>query len=325
VHSTHDEVDLRLQVVRRSTGAEGVAVLELRDPSGADLPAWSPGAHVDLDLPGGMVRQYSLCGDPHDRSVWQVGVLREPAGRGGSAYVHDEVAEGTEIAVRGPRNNFELAPSPRYVFIAGGIGITPILPMAAAAEEAGAEWEFHYGGRSRTSMAFLDALDALEARTGHGPRVTLHPQDEVGLIDLPKILGTPRPDTLVYCCGPEPLLKAVEAVCADWPAGALHVERFSPKEQGERVLSGDFEVELTLSGQTLTVPPDKSILEVVEEAGIPVLSSCQEGTCGTCETPVLQGEVDHRDSLLSPDEQAANDTMFICVSRAACPKLVLEL
>jgi ferredoxin-NADP reductase len=325
VHSTHDEVDLRLQVHRRSTGAEGVAVLELRDPSGADLPAWSPGAHVDLNLPGGMVRQYSLCGDPHDRSVWQVGVLREPAGRGGSAYVHDEVAEGTEIGVRGPRNNFELAPSPRYVFIAGGIGITPILPMAAAAEEAGAEWEFHYGGRTRTSMAFLDALDALEARTGHGLRVTLHPQDEVGLIDLQKILGTPRPDTLVYCCGPEPLLKAVEAVCAEWPAGALHVERFSPKEQGDRVLSGDFEVELTLSGQTLTVPPDKSILEVVEEAGIPVLSSCQEGTCGTCETPVLEGEVDHRDSLLSPDEQAANDTMFICVSRAACPKLVLEL
>jgi ferredoxin-NADP reductase len=325
VHSTHDEVDLRLRVVRRSTGAEGVAVLELRDPSGADLPAWSPGAHVDLNLPGGMVRQYSLCGDPHDRSVWQIGVLREPEGRGGSAYVHDEVAEGAEVDVRGPRNNFELAPSPRYVFIAGGIGITPILPMAAAADEAGAEWEFHYGGRTRTSMAFLDALETLEAATGHGLRVTLHPQDEVGLIDLARILGTPRPDTKVYCCGPEPLLEAVEAACAGWPAGSLHVERFSPKEQGERVLSGDFEVELTLSGQTLTVPPDKSILEVVEEAGIPVLSSCQEGTCGTCETPVLEGQVDHRDSLLSPEEQAANDTMFICVSRAACPKLVLEL
>ncbi|MCU1605433.1 MAG: phthalate 4,5-dioxygenase reductase subunit [Modestobacter sp.] len=325
MHSTHDEVDLRLRIDRRRTGAEGVAVLELRDPSGADLPAWSPGAHVDLNLPGGMVRQYSLCGDPHDRSVWQIGVLREPAGRGGSAYVHDEVAEGAEIDVRGPRNNFELAPSPHYVFIAGGIGITPILPMAAAAEEAGAEWEFHYGGRTRTSMAFLEALDALEAATGHGLRITLHPQDEVGLIDLPKILGTPRPDTLVYCCGPEPLLTAVEAVCADWPPGSLHVERFSPREQGDRVLSGDFEVELALSGRTLTVPPDRSVLQVVEEAGIAVLSSCQEGTCGTCETPVLSGQVDHRDSLLSPDEQAANDTMFICVSRAACPKLVLEL
>jgi ferredoxin-NADP reductase len=327
VHSTHDEVDLRLVVARRTTGAEGVAVLELRDPSGAELPAWSPGAHVDLKLPGGLVRQYSLCGDPHDRTVWQIGILREPEGRGGSAYVHDEVVEGAEIEVRGPRNNFELAPSPKYVFIAGGIGITPILPMAATAEEAGAEWEFHYGGRTRTSMAFLDTLDALEAATGHGLRVTLHPQDEVGLIDLDRILGAPSPDTKVYCCGPEPLLKAVEerVAAAGWPAGSLHVERFSPKEQGERVLSGSFEVELTLSGLTVTVPPEKSILEAVEEAGVPVLSSCQEGTCGTCETPVLEGEVDHRDSLLTPEEQAVNDTMFICVSRAACPKLVLEL
>ena len=325
MHSTHDEVDLRLQVARRTTGAEGVVVLELRDPTGADLPAWSPGAHVDLLLPGGLTRQYSLCGDPHDRAVWQIGVLREPAGRGGSALVHDQVQEGAEIDVRGPRNHFELVPAARYVFIAGGIGITPILPMAAAAEEAGATWEFHYGGRTRTSMAFLEALEALEQKTGHGLRVTLHPQDEVGLIDLDRVLGTPQPDTVVYCCGPEPLLAAVEQRCADWPPGALHVERFAPKEQGERVLSGDFDVELTLSGTTLTVPPDKSILQVVEEAGIPVLSSCQEGTCGTCETGVLEGTVDHRDSLLTPEEQAANDTMFICVSRAACPKLVLEL
>ncbi|MPQ98837.1 2Fe-2S iron-sulfur cluster binding domain-containing protein [Modestobacter sp. I12A-02628] len=320
MHSTHDEVDLRLRVARRTTGAEGVAVLELRDPSGADLPGWAPGAHVDLLLPGGLTRQYSLCGDPADRSSWQLGVLREPAGRGGSAYVHDELLEGTEVDVRGPRNNFPLVPSPRYVFIAGGIGITPIIPMAAAAEQAGAEWEFHYGGRSRTSMAFLDALDA-----AHGDRVTLHPQDEVGLIDLDRLLGTPRPDTLVYCCGPEPLLTAVEQRCAAWPAGSLHVERFSPKDVGEPVLTGAFEVELATSGRTLTVGPDTSILEAVEEAGVPVLSSCQEGTCGTCETTVLEGVVDHRDSLLTPEEQAANDTMFICVSRSAGGRLVLEL
>jgi ferredoxin-NADP reductase len=320
VHSTHDEVDLRLRVARRTTGAEGVAVLELRDPSGADLPAWAPGAHVDLKLPGGGVRQYSLCSDPADRSTWQIGVLREPAGRGGSAWVHDELLEGMDVDVRGPRNNFPLVASPRYVFIAGGIGITPIMPMAAAAERAGAAWEFHYGGRSRTSMAFVETLDA-----AHGPRVSLHPQDEVGLIDLDRILGTPQPDTLVYCCGPEPLLRAVEQACADWPAGTLHVERFAPKDVGEPVLTGAFEVELATSGQTLTVPPDKSILQVVEEAGIAVLSSCQEGTCGTCETAVLEGSVDHRDSLLTPEEQAANDTMFICVSRAAGPRLVLEL
>jgi ferredoxin len=169
-------------------------------------------------------------------------------------------------------------------------------------------------------MAFLDTLEA-----AHGPRVQLHPQDEVGLIDLDRILGIPQPDTLVYCCGPEPLLVAVEKRCADWPPGTLHVERFAAKDVGEPVLTGAFEVELATSGATLTVPPDKSILQVVEEAGVAVLSSCQEGTCGTCETTVLEGTVDHRDSLLSPEEQAANDTMFICVSRAACPKLVLEL
>jgi ferredoxin-NADP reductase len=314
-----EEMDLRLRVDRRVPGAEGVVVLDLRDPGGADLPAWEPGAHVDLRLPGGLTRQYSLCGDPADRGTWRIGVLREPESRGGSLHVHEELHEGTEVDVRGPRNHFPLVPSPRYLFIAGGIGITPILPMIDAASTAGARWELHYGGRSRRSMAFLESLERV---SGH---LTLHPQDEVGLIDLDALLGTPRPDTLVYCCGPEPLLVAVEQRCAAWPSGTLHLERFAPKDVGEPVLTGAFEVELALSGRTLTVPPDKSILQVVEEAGVSVLSSCQEGTCGTCETTVLAGEVDHRDSLLTPDEQAANDTMFICVSRAACPKLVVEL
>jgi ferredoxin-NADP reductase len=320
VHATHNEVDLRLRVDTRTTGAEGVVVLDLRDPSGAELPAWAAGAHVDLVLPEGLTRQYSLCGDPDDRSVWRIAVLREPESRGGSRHVHESLLEGSEVHVRGPRSNFPLVESRRYVFIAGGIGITPILPMTTAAEAAGANWELHYGGRSRRSMAFVEALD--EAA---GNRVTLYPQDEVGLIDLPKILGSPRPDTLVYACGPEPLLEAVDQHSAAWAEGSLHVERFSPKDLGEPVLSESFEVELAASGLTLTVPPDKSILEIVEEAGIFVDSACQEGTCGTCETPVLRGEVDHRDSLLTRAEQAANETMFICVSRAACPKLVLEL
>jgi ferredoxin-NADP reductase len=320
VHSTSDEVDLTLRVDARTTGAEGVVVLDLCDPAGADLPAWAPGAHVDLRLPDGLTRQYSLCGDPADRSRWRIAVLREPESRGGSAHVHDALLEGAVVEVRGPRNHFPLVPAPRYVFVAGGIGITPILPMIDAADAAGAEWELHYGGRSRRSMAFLQSLE--EAT---GQRVTLHPQDEVGLIDLESLLGTPRPGTLVYCCGPEPLLVAVEQRCAAWPEGSLHVERFAPKDVGEPVLTGAFEVELALSGLSLTVPPEKSVLQVVEEAGIDVLSSCTEGTCGTCETTVLSGEVDHRDSLLTPAEQAVNDTMFICVSRAACPRLVLEL
>ena len=320
MHNTADEVDLRLRVDRRTTGAEGVVVLDLRAPDGTDLPPWSAGAHVDLRLPGGITRQYSLCGNPADRAVWRIAVLREPESRGGSAHVHDALVEGVDVEVRGPRNHFPLEPAPRYVFIAGGIGITPMLPMIDAAEAAGASWELHYGGRSRRSMAFLESLE--EAT---GQQVTLHPQDEVGLIDLDRLLGAPRSDTFVYCCGPEPLLLAVEQRCADWPPGALHVERFAPRDVGEPVLTDAFEVELATSGLSLTVPPEKSVLQVVEEAGVSVLSSCTEGTCGTCETTVLAGEVDHRDSLLTPAEQAANDTMFICVSRAACPKLVLEL
>ena len=312
---THDEADRRLRVTRRVTGAEGVVVLDLADAAGAELPPWTPGAHVDLRLPGGMVRQYSLCGDPADRCVWRIGVLREPDGRGGSAYVHDVLREGVEVDARGPRNHFALVAAPRYLFIAGGIGVTPILPMVAAVQNSRADWELHYGGRSRRSMAFLDELGA---ETG----TTLYPQDEVGLIDLDRILGRPRPDTAVYCCGPEPLLSAVERHCATWPAGALHVERFTPRATGPR---GSFEVELALSGLTLTVAANQSVLQALEEAGVGVLSSCREGTCGTCETPVLAGPVDHRDSLLTPDERAADDTMLVCVSRAAGPRLVLDL
>jgi ferredoxin-NADP reductase len=320
VHTTHDDVDLRLQVTRRVVGAEGVVVLDLRDPTGADLPTWAPGAHIDLKLRDDLTRQYSLCGDPAEHSVWRIAVLRDPQGRGGSAHVHDLLTEGCDVEVRGPRNHFALMPSPRYVFIAGGIGITPILPMLAAAEEAGSDWELHYGGRSRRSMAFLESLEQ-----STGTRVTPHPQDEVGLMDLPRILGTPRPDTLVYTCGPAPLLEAVERQCAAWPEGSLHIERFSPKELAEPARTDTFEVQLASSGRTLSVPPDKSVLQVLLEAGVGVLSSCQEGTCGTCETPVLAGVVDRRDSLLTPAEQAANDTMFVCVSRAACPRLVLDL
>jgi ferredoxin-NADP reductase len=306
------EVQLGLRITRREMVADGVVALELRRPDRAALPSWTAGAHIDLCLGPGLVRQYSLCGDPADQSVWRIAVLREDEGRGGSRHVHDKLADGDLVTVRGPRNHFTLEPARRYTFIAGGIGITPILPMLAA---AGPEWELHYGGRTRASMAFREVK---------GP-VTLYPQDEVGLIDLDAILGVPRPETLVYCCGPEPLLCAVEARCSAWPPGTLHMERFAPKNQEHPARAETFEVELARSGMTLKVPPDRSILEVVDAAGLPVLFSCREGTCGTCETSVLDGAVDHRDSLLTDDERAANDTMFICVSRATGPRLVLDI
>ncbi|MCE3554355.1 PDR/VanB family oxidoreductase [Pseudonocardia sp. RS11V-5] len=318
--SETSEPELDLVVEKRETLADGVVQLTLRDPAGADLPAWEPGAHVDLVLTGELTRQYSLCGDPAERSVLQVAVLREPAGRGGSAHVHDVLAEGDAVRVRGPRNHFALVRAPRYLFVAGGIGITPILPMVAAAEAAGADWRLVYGGRSRASMAFRDRLEEQ-----HPCRVDVRPQDETGLLDLAALLDEPAEGTAVYCCGPEPLLAAVEERCAAWPAGSLHLERFTPRAGADDGPREAFEVELAQTGSTLTVPADRSILEVVEEAGVGILSSCREGTCGTCETGVLEGVPDHRDSVLTAEEQAENDAMMICVSRSCSARLVLDL
>jgi ferredoxin-NADP reductase len=206
-----------LMLVRRETVAEGVVLLTLRPPEGGPVPSWEPGAHVDVEVAPGLTRQYSLCGDPADRSSLLIAVLREPAGRGGSRAVHEDLAEGDVVTVRGPRNNFPLVRAGRYLFIAGGIGITPLRPMLAAVEAAGADWRLVYGGRTREAMAFRAEL----CRT-YGDRVTVCPQDEAGLLDLDALRAGTAPGTEVYCCGPAPLLAAVEA---RWPAGSLHVER----------------------------------------------------------------------------------------------------
>jgi ferredoxin-NADP reductase len=304
-----------LTLVRKETVADGVALLTLRPPDGGPAPSWEPGAHIDVVVAPGLTRQYSLCGDPADRSALRIAVLREDTGRGGSRAVHDDLGEGDLLTVDGPRNNFPLVPADRYLFVAGGIGITPLLPMIAAAQARGADWRLAYGGRTRDAMAFRAELCA-----SYGDRVTVFPQDETGLLDLDALLGGPPPGTEVYCCGPEPLLAAVEERC---PAASLHVERFTPvADTGPRAA---FEIDLAVSGRTLAVPPGRSILETVEGAGIRVLSSCREGTCGTCETAVLEGVPDHRDVLLTDEERAACDTMMICVSRSRTPRLVLDL
>lgn len=319
--ATSGEVDLELTVQSVVGAADGVRVLDLAHPDGAELPGWAPGAHIDLHL-GELVRQYSLCGDPLDRTRWQVAVLREPDGRGGSLFVHDRLSAGDRIAVRGPRNHFWLERAPRYRFIAGGIGVTPLLPMIAEVDRSGAEWTLDYGGRSRATMAFADDLTER-----YGNRVRLHPREESRLSEqLAAVLADPMPGELVYCCGPAPLLAAVERACATWPAHALHLEHFTPREGLVTREDEAFDVELVQSGRVLPIPADKPIMLVLRDAGIDVPSSCEEGTCGTCETEVLGGEIDHRDSLLTAAEQAANDVMFICVSRAArgCPRLVLD-
>ena len=308
-----------LDVTEKTVVAEGVVALTLARPDGRRLPDWTPGSHIDLMLPTGESRQYSLCGDRWDPAAYRVGVLREPDGRGGSAYVHDRLTVGDRVGVGGPRNNFPLAPSREYLFVAGGIGITPLIPMVRQAAMVGARWRLLYGGRTRASMAFLGELSV------HGDHVDVRPQDEYGLLDLAAALDGAGPGTKVYCCGPAPLLAAVEGVCAGLPTGALRTERFVPRDQGAPARREGFAVELARSGVRLDVAPDQSVLQAVNDAGVSVLSSCRQGTCGTCETGVLAGTPDHRDSILDDEQRDAGDCMFICVSRSRTDHLVLDL
>ena len=309
-----------LVITAREVCAEGVIALTLADSGGGQLPAWTPGAHIDLLLDDA-VRQYSLCGLPGDQHTWRIAVLLDPAGRGGSRMVHQTMKPGDQIAVRGPRNHFPLHAAPRYIFIAGGVGITPILPMIAVATGTGSDWRLYYGGRSRASMAFLAELEP------YGKRVTIWPEDEKGMLPLDQILGEPADGVLVYCCGPEGLLAAAEQRCAAWPAGALHLERFAAKPQPELAVGEEapFEVVCQRSGLTVTVPPGKSIIDALDENGVSVLASCLEGVCGTCETRMLEGIADHRDSLLTEDEREANEVIMVCVSRSHSDRLVLDL
>ena len=312
-----------LVVHRRHAAADGVVALDLVDPQGGDLPAWEPGAHIDLLLDEGLVRQYSLCGDPRDAKTWRVGVLLDPQSRGGSRHVHENLVEGNGVRVRGPRNHFALVDSPRYLFIAGGIGITPIIPMIDSAQQAGSDWTLIYLGRRRTTMAFAQALS-----DSYGDRVTLWPHDEKGQFDLEAALREPADQTLVYCCGPEPLLSAAEQHCLHWPEGSLHIERFAAKAPTAEPSVDEletFQVVCQRSGVTVEVSEDTSILEALEDADIPILSSCLEGICGTCEATVLEGTPDHRDSMLTDAERASGNKILTCVSRSCSEKLVLDL
>lgn len=302
--------DIRLE-------ADDVLSVGLVDPTGADLPEWTPGAHVDLALTGGVERQYSLCSDPADRSCWRVAVLRERGGRGGSRFVHERLRPGDVVTARGPVNTFALVPAREYVLVAGGIGITPILPMVRALTRAGARWRLAYLGRRAAGMAFT--ADPLLA----GAELFVSEQDRRA--DLAAWIGEVAEGTAVYACGPRPMLDELESLRAGWPKGTLHMERFQPLAVPADRVDGSFVVECGRSGRTLVVEPGRSILACAEEAGLPVVSSCREGVCGTCETRVLDGVVEHRDSILSPDEREAGETLMICVSRATSPQLVLDI
>jgi ferredoxin-NADP reductase len=306
-------LDLEVTALRKESAT--VLSVELADPERRMLPPWAPGAHVDLWL-GALVRQYSLVGDPRERRSYTVAVLREEASGGGSKHVHEVLRPGDLVEVGGPRNHFELVPARRYVLVAGGIGITPLLPMIAELEAQSRPWELHYGGRSRRTMAYLPRL------AGYGDRVRVQPFDECGHIDLDAALHRPEPDVAVYCCGPEPLLSEVERRCADWPDGALHVERFAARPRLDDADLAAFDLVLGRSGRTLHVPAGRSAVDVLDEAGVRVPNACRDGVCGSCLTRVLGGVPWHRDSLTAPDR---TDVVLPCVSRARTAELVLDL
>jgi ferredoxin-NADP reductase len=322
MHTTQAlEVALDLRVVATEEIADDVVKLSLERRDRGSLPDWTPGSHVDLQLGTELVRQYSLCGEAGQSELWQVAVLREPESRGGSTFAHDSLTVGDDVAVRGPRNQFALVEgADEYIFIAGGIGITPLLSMIDRVDAWGKKWTLHYSGRRRSTMAFVDGL-----RKRYGDKVQVYSTAESERIDLERVLGDPQSASLVYCCGPERLIAAVESEMTSWPAQALHVERFSPRTLEPPLRDTAFEVELSRSRLVLTVPPEKSILQVVQAAGVQVLSSCTEGTCGTCETNIVSGVPEHRDSILTDAERADSPSMFICVSRACSSRLILEL
>jgi ferredoxin-NADP reductase len=310
---------LRLVVQDVRVEADGVRSYRLAAPDGAELPRWQPGSHLDVVLPSGLCRQYSLCGDPFDRGYYRIAARRidtGAGGAGGSMELHDTIDKGATLTVRGPRNGFPYVSAPRYLFVAGGIGITPILPMVKQAAATGAQWRLVYTGRSRESMPFLDEIAALDP-----DRVLIRPDTEYGVPPSGgELLKYGSVGAVVYCCGPSPMIAAVRE---DWPfsrANALHFERFSPPPIVDGV---PFEVELQRSNQVLTVPADRSALDVVRTVKPEVPFSCQQGFCGTCRTRVISGDIDHRDEVVTgPGEP---DVMTICVSRSRGGRVVLDL
>ncbi|MGH3788543.1 MAG: PDR/VanB family oxidoreductase [Pseudonocardiaceae bacterium] len=308
--------ELHLVVNEVRVEASDVRSFRLTATGDAALPHWQPGSHLDVLLPSGRSRQYSLCGDPADRRSYRIAVRRLADGGGGSRELHDSVGIGSILTVSGPRNTFPYVSATGYLFLAGGIGITPILPMAKQAAADGAPWQLVYTGRSRATMPFLDELAALDPS-----RIHIRPYDLYGFpYSGAELLDFAPPGATVYCCGPGSMITNVRRDLPASAAVALHYERFSTPP----ILDGTpFEVALNRSNRVLTVPADRSALDVLREAVPDIAYSCKQGFCGTCRTRVLSGEVDHRDRALTDHERT--DTMTICVSRSRRDRITLDL
>jgi vanillate O-demethylase ferredoxin subunit len=316
---------LDVVVRRRQLQGQAIAVLELVDPAGSPLPPFTAGAHVDVHLPGGLVRSYSLCGDPRVRSAYRLGILRDPASRGGSLAVHDALAEGTQLRIGAPRNHFPLADDAPYSVLAGGgIGITPMLAMAWALHAAGKPFELHYCARSREQAAFLDEI----AAAPWAAQATLHVDGGAARSFAPAaVLRAAPAGAHVYTCGPAGFMDWVlqEAADAGLAKHQLHREYFAPPVAAASGDDAPFDVVATRSGKEVRVEPGQTILEALKTVGLRVPVSCEQGVCGTCACTVLEGEPDHRDAYLTDEERAANDQIMVCCSRARSARLVLDL
>ena len=316
---------LSVRVERKTQEALDICTFELVDTSGKPLPAFSAGSHIDVTLPGGLTRQYSLCNDPQESHRYLIGVLKDPATRGGSKAMHETVNVGDTLTISAPRNHFPLAHEAKHsLLLAGGIGVTPILCMAERLAMAGASFEMHYATRSRERTAFHDRI----AQSGYAPKVQFHFDDgaDEQKLQLAKLLAAPQAGTHLYVCGPKGFMDAVLKTAREqgWPEPQIHFEYFGAEVKASAD-DGSFEVRLASSGKTVLVAKDQTVTAALAAAGVEVMTSCEQGVCGTCITRVLEGVPDHRDLYFTPEEQALNDQFTPCCSRSKTPLLVLDL
>lgn len=315
---------LTVKVLRRTQEAEGIVAFELARPDGAALPAFSAGSHIDVQLPGGVTRQYSLCNDAAEQHRYRIAVLRDPASRGGSNAMHDTVKEGDTLTISEPRNHFPLVHAGKTLLFAGGIGVTPLLCMAQRLAAIGADFEMHYSTRSPERTAFRQEI----AGSPFAARVQFHHDDGEAAqkLDLARVLGQPAPGTHLYVCGPTGYIDFVvnTAKGLGWPAEQIHLEYFGAAAQDT---SGDraFQVKVASSGATYDIPAGETVVQALGKHGIEIMVSCEQGVCGTCITRVLEGECDHRDMYFTDEEKAKNDQFTPCCSRAKSATLVLDL
>ncbi len=323
--TTQPEALLKVRVARKEAVALDVASFELVSIDGAPLPPFSAGSHIDVSLGGGLTRQYSLCNDPGESHRYQIAVLKDGAGRGGSRAMHETVHEGNEIFISTPKNHFPLAHgAKKSILLAGGIGITPILCMAERLSAIAAAFTLHYCTRSQERTAFRDRI----RQSAYGEHVQFHfddgPQEQKA--DLAALLQTPEPGVHVYTCGPKGFMDAVLSTARQngWAEDQLHYEFFSA-EPVKLATDGGFQIQLASTGRIIPVAAGQTVIAALAAGGVEVVTSCEQGVCGTCLTRVLDGEPDHRDLYLTPDEQALNDQFLPCCSRAKSARLVLDL